>query len=205
MPEGYAKFRCSWAKEPIDVPAAPLAALGRWRGELRSRDLLGATTDGVGFGNLSVRLGMRGFLITGSATGALERLEPRHYALVDETRPEENWLSCRGMTCASSESLTHAAVYGTLAWANGVIHVHSARMWQRYVNRLPTTPGEAEYGTPEMARAIASLAGLASLASGSASAAVLVMGGHRDGLIGFGADLDAAGAVLLKLYRAEAG
>ncbi len=173
-----------------------LDALARCRRELRRLGLLGATPEGVGFGNISVRAASGGFVITGSATGSLESLDLRHYALVEEARIEENWLACKGLTAASSESLTHAAVYGVLPWVGAVIHVHCALLWERLAGRLPTTPAGAGYGTPQMAGAIADLA------RGASAAAVLVMGGHRDGLIAFGADLDAAAAPLLDLRGA---
>jgi L-ribulose-5-phosphate 4-epimerase len=195
MPEGYTKFACRWTEEPIEMAPALLLALDRWRSELRRLGLVGATPDGVGFGNISARVGGSAFVITGSATGGLERLEPCHYALVDEARPRENWLSCRGLTRASSESLTHAAVYQSLPWAGGVIHVHSPALWERFAGTLPTTPAEAEYGTPEMAEAIATAVRAAR------SAGVVVMGGHRDGLLAFGGALDDAGAALLALRR----
>lgn len=200
MAEGYTKFHCSWTEEPISIPPALLESLGRWRRRLRGLGLVGAMPDGVGFGNISARLGSA-FVITGSATGAFESLEPRHYALVDEARAGENWLRCRGLARASSESLSHAAVYGAVAWAGGVIHVHSAPMWERLVGRLPTTPADAEYGTPQIAAAIAALA---SEAGSRGAPAAIAMGGHRDGLIAFAADLDGAGELLLDLHR-EAG
>ncbi len=201
MSEGYTKFRCRWTEEPIEIPPALLESLGRWRQRLRGLGLVGATAEGVGFGNISARLGPA-FVITGSATGGLERLQARHYALVEQACAAENWLSCRGLTRASSESLSHAAVYDAAVWAGAVIHVHSASMWERYVGRLPTTPADAEYGTPEMAAAIAALA---AAAGGPSAPAAIVMGGHRDGLLAFGADLDAAGRLLLSLARAAAG
>jgi hypothetical protein len=199
MPEGYTKFACRWTEGPIEIAPALLLALERWRSELRRLGLVGATPDGTGFGNISARVGEAAFVITGSATGGLERLEPRHYALVDEARPRENWLACRGFTRASSESLTHASVYQTLSWAGGVIHVHSPRMWERLAGTLPTTPPEAEYGTPEIAEAVAGAV------RGARAEGVVVMGGHRGGLIAFGVDLGAAGAALLAVRRPEDG
>jgi ribulose-5-phosphate 4-epimerase/fuculose-1-phosphate aldolase len=195
MSEGYTRFRCSWAEEPVQIPAALLEALGLWRKRLRDLGLIGALSDGVGFGNISARQG-RGFLITGSATGALELLEPRHYALVEETRPADNWLACRGLCRASSESLSHGAVYAALPEAGAVIHVHSAAMWERLADRLPATPSSAGYGTPEIAAAIARLA-----AAARELPAAIVMGGHRDGILAFGADLQGAGGLLLELLR----
>jgi hypothetical protein len=52
---------------------------------------------------------------------------------------------------ASSESLTHAAVYSGDGAAGAVIHCHADALWQRLVGRVPTTSAEVAYGTPEMA------------------------------------------------------
>jgi hypothetical protein len=197
VPEGYAKFRCTWIEAPVEIPPVLLESLGRWRGRLKALGLIGALSDGVGFGNISARLAA-GFVITGSATGALERLEARHYAVVEEARAGENWLRCRGLSRASSESLSHAAVYDALAPAGAVIHVHSEPMWERLRDRLATTPASAEYGTPEMAAAIA---GLARAMGPAAMPAAVVMGGHRDGVIAYGASLDDAGSLLVELAR----
>jgi ribulose-5-phosphate 4-epimerase/fuculose-1-phosphate aldolase len=195
MKEGYVKYRCHWRREPITASRRVLAGLQRWRSRLREAGLVGAHPDGMGFGNLSVRVSGGEFLITGSATGHLESLDISHYALVTGYEFAENSLSCTGLTTASSESLSHAAIYSAKPSAGAVIHVHSAALWENYLRVLPTTDPAIEYGTPEMALALMALA--RGLEEGLAHA--LVMGGHRDGLVLFGADLEQAGDHLLAL------
>jgi len=51
------------------------------------------------------------FVITGSATGEIPELEPGHYVKVNSFNIEDNAVQCVGPLKASSESLTHAAIY----------------------------------------------------------------------------------------------
>ena len=56
-----------------------------------------------------------------------------------------------GLVQASSEAMTHAAIYGLDPHIGAVVHVHSSSLWQKYRNRLPITDPGVAYGTPEMA------------------------------------------------------
>jgi ribulose-5-phosphate 4-epimerase/fuculose-1-phosphate aldolase len=203
-----------------------MASLGRWRTKLRASGLIGACPDGIGFGNLSVavespgegapgRIGSareterqaerRPFLITGSGTGGLAELDASHYALVTDYHIEENSVACRGLTRASSESLSHAAVYAACPDAGAVFHIHSEALWKRWRGVLPTTEAALAYGTPEIALALGRLARELGHASPGGPAhrshMTIVMGGHRDGLIQIGRSLDEAGSEFLRLSR----
>ena len=75
-------------------------------------------------------------------------------------------------------------------------------IWRRYavcekhLHRLPTTRAAAAYGTPEMALEIIRLLHESTVRR---EEQVLVMAGHREGLIAFGEDLAGAGERLLAL------
>ncbi len=154
---------------------------------------------GLDFGNLSVRVGATpAYWITGSGTGGLPKLSRAHYTRVVEALPDRNRVVCEGPVRASSESMTHAVLYATIPTVQAVIHVHSAALWQSFIHRLPTTPGDVAYGTPAMSRAVAELAA-------TAEGGVIVMGGHEDGLIAFGRTPDEAGERLLALTVQEKG
>ena len=91
---------------------AGFAELNEYRRKLRELGLIGVDANGVGFGNLSIRDGATSrFYITGSASGGIADPIPSHYARVVAYDFARNWLQCEGSTVASSESLTHAAVY----------------------------------------------------------------------------------------------
>jgi ribulose-5-phosphate 4-epimerase/fuculose-1-phosphate aldolase len=95
---------------------------------------------------------------------------------------------------ASSESLTHAAIYSCSKETNAVIHVHHKEKWNSLLNHAATTPLETAYGTPEMAYAIQNLI----LKNNIGNNKLIVMGGHEEGLISFGKTLEEATSTLLR-------
>ena len=71
----YVKFTYQRARPDI-APFDALAELNACRRKLLEQRLIGLDSNGVGFGNLSVRDGVSGnFYITGSATGGLARID----------------------------------------------------------------------------------------------------------------------------------
>ena len=198
IPEGYVKFSCAWDRRAVELPDSIYTSLERWRNKLYSIELIGAYPDGIGYGNISARIpGENRFFISGSATGGLRELGPEHYARVDNYDVDKNTLTCTGQTKASSESLSHAAVYMAFGGIGAVIHIHSKALWVENLDNLPTTDRHAEYGTPEMAREVSRLVGAVEDSKGG----LIVMGGHEDGIIAFGSNLDIAGERILSLVK----
>jgi L-ribulose-5-phosphate 4-epimerase len=197
--KGYVQFRYRW--EPAPAPNGPLAeALCRWRDRLHSLGLVGVYPDGIGYGNLSCRSADAGaFLVTGTATGHLAQLPPEHLTEVVAWDLAGNHLTCRGPVVASSESLSHAAVYRSDPTVGAVIHVHHGRLWEALLGRVPTTDPAAEAGTPAMTRAIERLFRETDVANHG----IFVMGGHREGLIAFGRTLDEAGERVGRMMNYE--
>lgn len=192
--EGYIKFDIDWrCGPPPDVQT--VADLNRWRKPLYEAGLIGEYADlGIGFGNISMRSGAAGqFVISGTQTGHLGDLGPEHYALVTDYDIAANRVSCSGQVKASSESMTHAAIYELNPAITGVVHVHSAAMWNRLINRLPTTNPDVAYGTPAMAQEFLRLYHDTDFAEKG----VAIMAGHDEGILSFGTDLtEAAGRIL---------
>lgn len=157
--------------------------------------LLGVYSNGVGFGNVSVRDSRTtSFYITGSATGGLPEL-----ALADCVRVlmydfERNWLSYEGTATPSSESLTHAAIYESDPSVSAVIHCHDSVLWRALLDRVPTTSKTVAYGTPEMAYEIIRLFETSDVRSQK----IFIMAGHQDGIVAFGKSLDDAFDVLMR-------
>lgn len=198
MTEGYIKYNCDWKEEPIQIPEEVFYELEIERSRLYNLKLIGVYPDGIGFGNISVRAGeSASFIITGSATGQFTNLEQANYALVSGFSFEKNTLSCIGLTRASAESLTHAAVYESLPEVGAVVHVHCLWLWKILQHKLPTTSSAIEYGTPKMAKAIGQLV------SGikKSDKKVVVMGGHREGILSFGADLEEATSEIINIFN----
>jgi len=192
--EDNIKFDCDWVK------AKPLAdglisEINGWRSRLFRLGLVGAYGNGIGFGNVSVRVPRsRRFIISGTATGKIAFLTGVHYTLVTDFDFEKNWLECRGPIKASSESLSHAAIYESCPEANAVIHAHSQEMWKSLLGKVPTTGKDATYGSLEMVHEIMRLFRETDVGEKK----IIATAGHEDGLVSFGKNLDEAGRVLLK-------
>jgi L-ribulose-5-phosphate 4-epimerase len=169
------------------------AELNAYRRQLRELRLIGVDSNGVGFGNLSVRDGAtKNFYITGSATSGIPDLTLADCAKVLTYDFETNWVKYQGSKVPSSESLTHAAIYESDAKAGAVIHCHDSRSWADILNQAPTTSKTVMYGTPEMAYEIMRLFRMTDLHSRK----ILAMAGHQGGIVTFGRDLEEAFAVL---------
>lgn len=188
MNEGYIKFNYEWIKSNLDFD---ITHINKWRIRLYNLKLIWAYDNNIGYGNISVRLN-NGFIITGSATGKISLLNKEHYTSVVEYDFEKNYLKCEGPIKASSESLSHAAVYENNPKINAVIHVHNIKLWTSLINKVPTTSKKAEYGTPELAYEIMKI---------KVKENIIIMAGHKEGIITFGNDLDEAGNILLKYYK----
>jgi ribulose-5-phosphate 4-epimerase/fuculose-1-phosphate aldolase len=198
MTEGYIKFNCIWEQKDILIPEELYKTLEEERTRLYKLGLIGVYPDGIGFGNISVRTGEdSSFFISGSATGQFRQLKPLHYALVNRFNLAENSIACSGQIKASSESMTHAAVYESLPDVRAVVHIHCLWLWSKLLNICPHTPAEIEYGTPEMALAVQKLA------SGfkSNDENIIVMGGHREGILAFGSNLHEATTQIINIYN----
>ena len=101
---------------------------------------------------------------------------------------------------ASSESLTHAAVYESDPAARAVIHCHSMKLWSALLDKAPTTPKEVAYGTPEMAQAVRQLFNNTDVKARR----IFVMAGHDGGVMTFGKDLrEASGILSAEMLKTE--
>ena len=194
--EGYIKFESDWTPGPAADPELT-AMLDRWRRPLFDAGLIGHYDElDVGYGNLSVRSGADGqFVISGTQTGHFAKTDGQHYARVTHYDIGANRVASTGPVEASSESLTHAAIYELDAGINAVVHVHNADLWEALRGRLPTTADNISYGTPEMAREFARLY----RDTDFATAGVAVMAGHEEGIIAYGRSLEEAARRILAL------
>ena len=189
----YVKFGYERAGTDI-APFDGLAELNACRRKLLSLRLVGLDSNGIGFGNLSIREGAtRSFHITGSATGGLAKLSLADCVRVVEYDFKKNWLRYQGAAVPSSESLTHAAIYESDPSASAVIHCHDSILWRTLLDRALTTSKSVAYGTPEMAFEIMRLFEKSDVRTQK----IFVMAGHQDGIVAFGNNLENAFDVLL--------
>lgn len=185
------KYECVWREGP-PPPAEAVAGLCRCRDALHARGLVGHDTKhDVGYGNVSVRDDDGAVFVTGTQTGHVDSFAPEHVVRILGYDLAANRVACEGPLRASSETLSHLALYEAAATIGGVVHVHDATGWTSLRGRVPTTDADVAYGTPAMARA------LGALAREAPEGGVIVMGGHADGIIGYGSDPDDAAARLL--------
>jgi L-ribulose-5-phosphate 4-epimerase len=190
----YVKFTYERVRSEI-APFDQLAELNECRRKLRELHMIGVDSNGIGFGNLSVRDGATGnFYVSGSATGGLPSLALADCVRVVACDLEKNSVRYEGSAIPSSESLTHAAIYEADARAGAVIHCHDSVLWKSLLNRAPTTSKAVAYGTPEMAYEIIHLFKTSDLQKRK----ILVMAGHEGGLIAFGKTLEETLAVLMR-------
>ena len=195
--EGYTKFAVDWT-DRSPLLHSSIAELERWRRPLYQAGLIGHYPDAnIGYGNLSVRAPGKGlFIVSGTQTGHLPHTDRRHYALVTKADIAENSVSCTGATQASSESLTHAAIYELDASINAVVHVHSESLWRKMKYSVPTTDADVAYGTPEMAREFKRLYRQTRFRD----LGVAVMAGHDAGLVSIGGSVEEAAQRILALH-----
>jgi hypothetical protein len=199
MDDGYIKY--SSARRDGQVPqSASLDALNQARTSLFDLGLIGVYPDGIGYGNLSIRATGNQFVITASATGGARTLHHGQYCLVETFSVERNFVQSIGQMPASSEAMTHGALYLANPEVQCVIHVHSRQLfdyWQ--ANELLATAADIPYGTPAMAQAVSQLA------TGQPLLPLLfAMGGHDEGIVVCGADVATTHALLLtELQRAQ--
>jgi ribulose-5-phosphate 4-epimerase/fuculose-1-phosphate aldolase len=185
--EGYIKFNCTWIECEL-IASDELHSLRFWREILYDHNLIGSYPDGTGFGNISKRLEKNIFLVSGTATGHIPNLTEQHFSLVTTFDIKKNALTCEGPVKASSESLTHAVIYESVPWVNAIVHIHNRTLWDKLIDIMPTTSAEVEYGTPEIALEIKRLLKTTSLEQEK----IIAMGGHKEGIISFGAELGEA-------------
>jgi L-ribulose-5-phosphate 4-epimerase len=190
---GVIKFNCKWVKSAA-LPYSTIAELNDWRNKMFALGFIGLNEDKIGYGNISFRLSDKEFIISGSATGNLEKLSNENYTKVVAYNFENNAVTCSGPCLASSESLTHAALYECDKNINAVIHIHHNTLWNKLLNQIPTTSAAVEYGTPAMALEVKRLYRESNLKSNK----ILAMAGHQDGIIAFGENLKEAGNLLLQ-------
>ncbi len=187
---------------PLDI--SEYSDLEFWRKELFKLNLIGEyPNDHVGFGNVSEFIDFHQFhqslqpqfLITGTQTGKYPELDGRYYTRVLDYDIEELKIKVMGPIEASSEALTHAAIYSGNLNIKAIFHIHSAAIWNGMIqDKADHTCATIPYGTVEMAHATQKC--IKSKDAGS-----FCMRGHEDGVVAYGRSLDEAGKLILELYK----
>jgi hypothetical protein len=200
MDDGYIKYS-SERRDGTAPGSAQLDALNHARTSLFDLGLIGVYPDGIGYGNLSVRASSNQFVITASATGGNRTLRHEQYCLVEAFSAELNHVQSQGVLPASSEAMTHGAIYAANQTVHCVVHVHSRQLFDYWLtNNRWATPADIPYGTPGMALAVSRL-----VMTESKLPVIFAMAGHDEGMVAYGADVATTHALLLtELERSQA-
>ena len=158
-----------------------LNQLDQVRTQLFDLGLVGIYPDGIGYGNVSIRH-ESGCIISGTATGGARILGASGYCYVRSFNVKQNTVRTEGPINASSESMTHCAIYKANSLVQCVLHIHHGNLWQRLLQEgYDSTSADIAYGTPQMALAMASLVN-----TKLAPASLFVMAGHDEGIVAYG-------------------
>jgi len=163
------------------------------RARLFALGLIGETPDGIGFGNLSLRVNGKSCFITATQTGKQAQLSQDEYTFIESYDFDAFTVFSKGKFPPSSEALSHAMIYEVHHDIQAVIHIHSAPLWHMMIKEKYLSTS-AEYGTAEMAQEISSLYAKYNPFEHHA----FVMKGHEDGIVTFGRSIEEAE---LKLYQ----
>lgn len=186
MKEGIIKFKYKWNMKPLPS-SLDIHELISYRNKLYGLGLIGVDKEGIGYGNISVLHNPTGsFIISASDTGRIKVARKFHFTIVHSVSSIKNFVSCTGMKPASSESMTHDVIYKLSTDIKCVIHIHNLKLWKRLFNKVPTSSANIPYGTPEMALEVKRLW----LKTNLKEKKFLVMGGHKEGLIIFGNNIE---------------
>lgn len=156
----------------------------------------------VGFGNISIKYNLQKyhqtnnpqFVITGTQTGKYSELGGTQYTRVIDFDIEHLKLHSMGAIEASSEALTHAAIYLSNPKIGGIVHVHSKPIWEGIIqNTKNTTSKDIPYGTKEMAHAVMAF-------SKNSERGFFAMEGHEDGVVAFAPTIEEATKITLDLH-----
>lgn len=174
-----------------------------WRKKLYQLNLIGEYPEvHIGFGNMSKVLDYSfitksrfpQFVITGTQTGKYSDLSGTHYTRVLDYDIDNLKIQMMGSVEASSEALTHAAIYASNPNIKAVFHIHSKEIWEKMIeDKSDFTESSIPYGTVEMAKATQECIK-------NKDCGVFCMHGHEDGIVIYGTSLETAGELTLKLY-----
>ena len=158
-----------------------LNQLDEVRTKLFDLGLVGVYPDGVGYGNVSIRH-ETGCIISGTATGSMRILGVGGYCVVRSFDLQNNIVLTAGPVKASSESMTHCAIYQANPLMQCVLHIHNRELWERLLSQgYDSTSVDIPYGTPQMALSMATLA-----CTKTEPSDLIVMAGHEEGIVAYG-------------------
>jgi hypothetical protein len=197
--DGVIKYNISGFTKTECLDARLYREIESWRKKLFNMELIGEyKPEMIGYGNLSQKTKSNPleFIISGTQTGKYEDLTGEHYALVTGYDLEKETLTVVGPIMASSEALTHAAIYEISPEINFVFHCHCKKIWRGMLdNNYPATDASIPYGTKQMALEAKRIMGQ------GRKSGLFAMAGHEDGIISFSDNPEEAFALINEVYK----
>ncbi len=195
--EGYVKYQCfhqkaDWHTNGLKINEKTLQEFNELdilRTELFDVHFIGQYPNGLGYGNVSLRCpineNQNSLIISATATGGARELGLDGYCLVTKADIKNNLVYCLGPLAASSETLTHVAIYQNTPEVNFVVHIHHKKLFEVLLNQqnILKTPKNIEYGSVEMANS------LGKIAKAYPMEGCVLMEGHEEGIIFYGTSL----------------
>ncbi len=184
MGESYIKFDCKQVSD--NLPAEhEISGLNKLRQYLYAMGFIGALPDGDGFGNVSKKSSVGKVVVSCSKTGSIRDLSREHFACIEGYDISKNFVKYSGKLPASSEAMTHLAIYGANEKVNVVAHIHNERIWNLLISAGLKTNGNADYGTVEIAMEAYNYVLESKLSNG-----IFALAGHKDGIIIYAENFD---------------
>lgn len=194
--EGIIKYKTKRHDRVNKLNPHDIEQLNYWRNILYEINLIGEYKEHrVGFGNISERIDKKAFIISSSQTGSIQNTTTRDYSIVENFELDSFEIEMSGELPASSESLTHAAIYESNPDCNFIIHIHHKKIWELLIkNNRPSVPATVKYGTIEMANFFREKPALN-------QAQCFAMEGHEDGIIIFANSIKDCGQKTLETFK----
>ena len=202
--DGVIKYNRSNFTQCGPINLVEYSQLEVWRKKLFHLNLIGEYPDEkIGFGHMSevcdyaqfFKTTRPQFIITGTQTGKYENLDGNFYTRVLDYDIQKLNIQVMGPVEASSEALTHAAIYSHNHKIKAVFHIHSTKIWEGMINdELASTQKNIPYGTVEMAYATQECIG-------NTDSGIFCMKGHQDGVVAYGESLEEVGKIILESYQ----
>jgi ribulose-5-phosphate 4-epimerase/fuculose-1-phosphate aldolase len=160
--------------------------------------LIGAYSDGIGFGNISIRYKKKkSFVITATQTGELPKLLPSYYSFVKKVDFKNFKTYAIGASRPSSEAITHACIYDLDPKIKAVIHIHNEKLWNYMLENDYLSTNDTPYGTPKMVEDVKNIYKNMDPLLNNA----FVMKGHFEGVVTFGKSLKDAEQTLYRIIE----
>jgi len=195
--EGVVKYSLDFTSKEISFEKE-YTVLEECRERLYSLGLIGAYSDGIGYGNISHRINDTDtFLITATQTGELNNLSANKYSLVEDIDFKSFKTTAVGMSRPSSECITHGAIYSLDKEINAVVHIHNEKLWNFMLENDLLSTNDTPYGTPEMVEDVINIYKDKDVLSNN----VFVMKGHFEGIVSFGKNIAQAEKAIYEIIK----